>query len=494
MVLRINTNIAAVKTVRNLSETDRKLAESLERLSSGFRINRGADNPAGLVISEQMRGQIAGLNQAIANSELAATMVQTAEGALTEANNTLIQIRELALHAANEGATDEKAQEADQIEVAAGLESIARIASLTRFGTRPLLDGSSGISGEAQGEGLAFVAASQRTRSSSISGYPVVITEVPTHAFLKGETAVSAKNVKNLTVSLFEGGKSVQVVAMPEDSPGSFFGRLKAAVEQAGLALDVTEMPDGTLLVQHRAYGSKATFQASSSVAGVLSKEKGALQSATPGKDIQGTLGGEQARGEGNLLSGLAGNDNTEGLVVGYNGARRKVADETADGGSRWVNQPRTGPAGVVNVANNALDFQIGPNAGQRVTVALPSVSPQFLARQVETDSGFHSLAEINVSSGKKAQDSVKLVDAAIDELTIARGKLGAFAKNGLQSNINTLRVTVENLMAAESAIRDTDIALELTEYTKRRIMLEANAALLAQANQTPATVINLIR
>jgi flagellin len=226
----------------------------------------------------------------------------------------------------------------------------------------------------------------------------------------------------------------------------------------------------------------------------VLSKEKGALQSATPGKDIQGTLGGEQARGEGNLLSGLAGNDNTEGLVVGYNGARRKVADETADGGSRWVNQPRTGPAGVVNVANNALDFQIGPNAGQRVTVALPSVSPQFLARQVETDSGFHSLAEINVSSGKKAQDSVKLVDAAIDELTIARGKLGAFAKNGLQSNINTLRVTVENLMAAESAIRDTDLAQELTEYTKRRIMLEANTALLAQANQTPEAVIKLIR
>jgi len=170
------------------------------------------------------------------------------------------------------------------------------------------------------------------------------------------------------------------------------------------------------------------------------------------------------------------------------------VDDGTAEGGRRWERRPRTGQIGIVNVANSALDFQIGPNAGQRVTVALPSIAPQYLARHVDTDSGFRNLAEINVSSGKKAQDTVKLVDAAIDELTLERGHLGAFAKDGLQSNINTLRVTTENLLAAESAIRDTDMAKELTEYTKRRIMLEANTALLAQANQTPASVITLLR
>jgi len=494
MVLRINTNIAAVNTARNLSETDRKLAESLERLSSGFRINRGADDPAGLVISEQMRGQIAGLNQAIANSEQAATMVQTAEGALTEANNTLIRIRELALHAANEGATDVKAQEADQIEVAAGLESIARIASQTRFGTRPLLDGSSGISGEAQGDGLTYVSSSQRTRSSGISGYPVVITQAPTQASLRGSAALTDKNVKNLTVSLFEGGKSVQVVATREDSPGSFFGRLKASVEQNGLAVDVVLRPDGTLLVRHKTYGSKPTFQASSSVPGVLGAEEGGLQSATSGKDIQGTIGGERTTGEGEQLRGLVGNDNTEGLVVSYVGTRQQVADGSSEGGVRWERQIQAGTAGIVHVANNALAFQIGPNSGQRVTVALPAVSPRFLARRVDTESGFRNLEEINVGTAKKAQDAIKIVDAAIDELTLARGQLGAFAKSSLQSNINTLRVTAENLMAAESTIRDTDVAKEVAEYTKRRIMLEADSALLAQANHTPSTVINLIR
>jgi flagellin len=494
MALRINTNIGAATTVRQLNETDRKLAESLERLSTGFRINRGADNPAGLVISEQMRGQIAGVNQAIANSELASTMVQTAEGALTEANSILIRMRELALHAANEGATDVKAQEADQIEVTTGIEAMARIAALTRFGNRTLLDGSSGISGEAQGEGLTFISASPRTHTSNIAGYPVVVTQVPTHAFIEGDTAITERNVKNLSVSLFEGGKSVQVIATPEDSPGSFFGRLKSAVEQNGLALDVMMTPDGTLLVRHREYGSIGAFQVSSSVAGVLSSDRGALQSATPGQDIRGTIDGEQAQGKGDVLTGVPGNDNTEGLVVAYHGPRVSVPDSSQEGEARWERQPRTGQVGIVNVANSALDFQIGPNAGQRVTVALPTIAPQYLARQVETNSGFRNLSEIDVSNGKRAQDSVKLIDSAIDELTLERGKLGGFAKNGLQTNINTLRVTAENLMAAESTIRDTDIAQELTEFTKRKIMLEANAALLAQANQIPAQVITLLR
>jgi flagellin len=300
--------------------------------------------------------------------------------------------------------------------------------------------------------------------------------------------------VKNLTVSLFEGGKSVQVVATPEDSAESFFGRLKAAVEQNSLAVEVMRTPDGTLLIRHTVYGSKPTFQASSSIPGIVGSQQGGLQSAAPGKDIRGTIGGEQTAGEGEILRGLVGNDNTEGLVVSVAGSRHQVMDATAEGGMRWERQIRPGMAGIVNVANNALDFQIGPNAGQRVTVALPAVSPRFLARQVETESGFRNLAEINVSGAKKAQDSIKVVDAAIDELTIARGQLGAFAKSSLQSNINTLRVTAENLMAAESTIRDTDMAREVTEYTKRRILLEADAALLAQANHIPSTVINLIR
>src|SRR5690348_6812336 len=159
MTVRINNNIAALRTAHTMSEVDRKLAESLEKLSSGFRINRGADSPSGLVISEQMRGQISGINQAISNTELATAMLQTAEGSITEVNNILIRIRERALHAANEGGNDRQSVEADEIEVKAGIEAIGRIATSTSFGKRNLLDGSSGIIGEAQGQGLVFLSA-----------------------------------------------------------------------------------------------------------------------------------------------------------------------------------------------------------------------------------------------------------------------------------------------------------------------------------------------
>jgi len=142
MSLRINTNIAALNAHRNLVNSNNSLSKSMQRLSSGYRINQGADDPAGLVISEQFRAQIAGLNQAIENSEGSINMIQTAEGALTEINTLLTSMRELAIHAANEGFNDEDQLAADQAEITNALETIDRIAANTQFGTKKLLDGS----------------------------------------------------------------------------------------------------------------------------------------------------------------------------------------------------------------------------------------------------------------------------------------------------------------------------------------------------------------
>jgi flagellin len=142
MSLRINHNLAALNANRNLKLTTESLTKSMQKLSSGFRINAAADDPAGLVISEQFRSQIAGLNRAIQNSEGSITMIQTAEGALTEINNLLISMRELAIHAANEGFNDDDQLAADQAEIANALKTIDRIAANTQFGTKKILDGS----------------------------------------------------------------------------------------------------------------------------------------------------------------------------------------------------------------------------------------------------------------------------------------------------------------------------------------------------------------
>jgi flagellin len=144
MALRINHNIASLDAWRNLTNTTRKMSTTMEKLSSGYRINRAADDPAGLVISEQFRSQIAGLDRAVQNSEASSNMIQTAEGALNEINNLLVGMRELAIHAANEGVNDANQLAADQAEITNAISTIDRIAANTQFGTKKLLDGSSG--------------------------------------------------------------------------------------------------------------------------------------------------------------------------------------------------------------------------------------------------------------------------------------------------------------------------------------------------------------
>ncbi|MDW8105608.1 MAG: flagellin, partial [Armatimonadota bacterium] len=148
MSLRINTNTAAMNALRNLTNVSDNFARSIERLSSGLRINRGADDPAGLIISENLRAQMVGLAQATANAQDAANLVKTAEGALEEIHNLLRTMRQLAVHAANTGVNDLTAVQADQTQIRSALESLNRIAEQTQFGTKKLLDGTAGISAQ----------------------------------------------------------------------------------------------------------------------------------------------------------------------------------------------------------------------------------------------------------------------------------------------------------------------------------------------------------
>ena len=493
MTLRINTNIAALTSVRHLEDTDRKLAQSLQRLSSGFKINKGADNPAGLVISEQLRGQIVGINQAISNSEMATSIVQTGEAALSEVNNLLIRMRQLALQANNEGANDPTTLEATQLEIDSALRTINQVAQNTQFGNRKLLDGSGGVTGEALGDGLTFIHGDVNTRTSPVEGYVVEVDQIPTRSFLEGASGIDADELGGLQLTLFEGGRTIQVTARQTDTPASFFGRFRRASEEAGLELDLSMDDSNVITVVHRKFGSDNIFQASSSQDGILSDEAGELQAAVPGQDVAGTIHGEAALGSGQLLRGLPGNEHTQGLVVRYAGPKVIVDDEGPDGSPVFGREPDTGIAGVVNVSNNALQFQVGPNPGQQILVALPQINTGFLARDVENESDFHSLSDIQVNTQQGSRDSIRLVDSAINQLTLERGRLGALQKNGLESNIAVLRVTAENLMAAESVVRDSDLAQELAEFTKNKLLFETGLAAVAQANQLPSKVISLI-
>lgn len=200
MAFRINHNIASMNAYRNLSVNDRGLSLSLERLSSGLRINRSADDPAGLVVSENMRAQIAGLNQAIENSEMATSLVQTTEGALAEVNALLVSMRELAIHAANEGGNSAEDLAADQAEIDNAIDTVNRIASQTQFGTKKLLDGSAAISGQVTAGTVTYLGGTSATTAGT---YTVnVTTQAEQATVATGNSAAIAGITADETLTL----------------------------------------------------------------------------------------------------------------------------------------------------------------------------------------------------------------------------------------------------------------------------------------------------
>ncbi|MCL4104806.1 UNVERIFIED_CONTAM: hypothetical protein GTU68_034245 [Idotea baltica] len=294
MSFSITNNVASLNARNNLSRSNTALSKSVERLSSGLKINRGADGPASLVISEKQRAQISGLRQAIDNSDKAVSLVQTAEGALGEINSLLVKVRSLALDSANAGYNDDDALAANQAEIANALETIDRIANNTQFGQKKILDGSAGVTG-------------------------------------------------------------------------------------------------------------------------------------------------------------------------------------------------------TVNAVSNALVFQIGANQNQTASVALQAVDSSGLGVGVSGNQ-FSSLADIDVSTAGKAQDTLGVIDAAIDNITTMRGDLGAFQQNTLTSTANNLRTTLENTINAESIIRDTNFAEEISNFTNNQVLVQAGTSVLGNANQLSQGILSLLQ
>ena len=220
-----------------------------------------------------------------------------------------------------------------------------------------------------------------------------------------------------------------------------------------------------------------------SSTDGVLSSEGGRLEIATPGQDIVGTIGGEVAFGRGQLLTGGEGTP-VEGLQVRYQGTVLTDADASDS----------TESAGRVAVFQNSLVFQVGGNVGQTVAVSLKSTNTRTMGRGVINESGFRSRRDVDVLTPQKAQDTQRLVDQAVNEVTRTRAELGAFQKNTLESNLNQLRITAENLISAESTIRDVDFAAEIAEFTRNSILVESSTAMLAQAVKLPRSVLTLLQ
>ena len=472
MPLGMKNNIASINAINHLAKAQNELSDSLKRLSSGQRVNSGADDPSGLILSENLRAQVASAQQALQNSEFSLSLVQTAEGALVEVNNLLIEMRQLATTAANEGATDYNALLTLQFQIHKAIEGIDRVSRFTSFGNKTLLDGSHGTKGSGNEE-VVFIKASSKTLASPVSGYGVDITEFPLRATLTAD--LDDDDASGLQITLEEEDGAIIRVSNPDGATAvGFVKRLQKAVLDSNMNLNIHfDADDEELTIEHREYGLTKGFTVTGTKDDVI-VDNAFEPELLLGRDIEGTINDEPADGDGLILTGEYNNEKTSGLSVAFLG----------DG---------TGNAGSVTVAQNSLKFQAGVSADEKIVIALNSTHSTVLGRGVDNTSGFENLSQISLKSTQEAIDAIRLVDEALDQLLSMRSQLGSVQKYTLETNISVLRNTVENLTAAESNIRDTDMALELVNFTKNQIITEAAAAAVAQSNQTATRVLRLL-
>jgi len=468
MALTIANNITSLTAQHNLGRASAGVAKSVERLSSGLKVNRGADGPAALVISEKQRAQIAGLRAAIDNSEKAVSLVQTAEGALGEINSLLVKVRSLAIDSANSGVNDSDALAANQAEITNALDTINRIANNTQFGTKKLLDGSAGVNGSSSDAAVDFL---KGTADTTAGSYAVAVTtageratETSTTAQTQALATDEVLTVNGVSISLTAGLSQTQVV-----------NRINEFSSQTGVTADTSS---GSTRLYSQDFGSDASISVVSNVADdSTSSGFGTTLQTDDGVDIIGTIGGTSFTGSGNVLSADSGA--AKGLSV--------QIDPSSDAATTG-----TAATATISVTDNSLQFQIGPNQNQTASIAIDRINPVALGFGV-TGNQFNNLNEIDVTSASKANDTLGVIDAAIDDVTNLRGSLGAFQANTLESTANNLRATLENTVNAESVIRDTDFAQEISDFTKNQVLVQAGTSALGNANQIPQLVLSLL-
>lgn len=476
MALSVTNNVSSLIGQNNLTRTSSMLSKSLERLSSGLKINRGADGPAALVISEEQRAQITGLNKAIENTSKAVSMVQTAEGALNEINGLLLKARGLALDSANAGVNDANAQAANQSEIGNLLETIDRIANNTQFGTKRVLNGAAQENALAATDTGVSVTGSLTT-TPTINAYTYSVTTAAQKAVTTGAAGFTGTGA---TVGTGNGGSftvnGVAITLADNDTVATAVTKINNVLSTNGVNVRAASNA-GQLEFTATNFTTDITV-----AAGTITLADIGLAAGTD-THTNGVLSFIDSTG---ATVNVTGTGNSFALTGELTGANVTLAADAANPTSSVA------PTNAVFDVGQQLIFQIGPNANQTASLSIASVKTDGLG--VGAAAGVASLSDINVTTASGAQSAIAVIDQAISEVTTKRGSLGAFQSNTLESTANNLRATLENTVAAESTIRDTDFASEVANLTKSQTLMQTGIAVLANANQTPQLVLSLLK
>jgi len=499
--MRINHNIAALNTHRQLGANNTQASKNLEKLSSGLKINRAGDDAAGLAISEKMRGQIRGLDMASKNAQDGISMIQTSEGALNETHSILQRMRELAVQAGNDTNADSDRTEI-QKELNQLTSEINRISNTTEFNTKKLLNGGvEEISVKTNTLGRAAEAAVVGTASETTFDFSDLGT------LSDGDTvSIGGKNYTFDTagggVTNFKDADELATLISADAGYNATNAAGTITLTQKTPAFDKTgpAVKDGS-------GASVATTVVTEGVSGkaAVTEVLGSYEFALDIKDLK--EGQKVKVGTAELTFGTDFKNLTE-LATAVTAAGEFTAS-AANGKVTLTQVAGNGSATVpsVGVVNTDGGFkatlQIGANKNQTMQLDINSMSAKALKLTsdevkvgLEVTNGTNNNvtgSALDVSNHEGAANAVKVINNAIETVSAERSKLGAF-QNRLEHTINNLGTSSENLTAAESRIRDVDMAKEMMEFTKNNILTQAAQAMLAQANQQPQGVLQLLR
>ncbi len=481
MSLRINTNVPALTAIRQLANTEASLANTTTRLSTGLRINSAADDPAGMIVSESMRSQIKGLQQAIRNSQDAVNMTKTAEGALDEVSRLLLSMRAIAVASANTAVVDNNQLQANQNQIRSIISSLDRIAEQTTWGSKKLLNGASGavtnLTNLAKVSNAYF---GSEFGNATIRSGDVSMTRV--QAATKTTVNLGAiSEATNVTAGTFA-INGVTITVSPGDRPSTVISKINAV----SYLTNVTANHNATnnIVLTATKFGSNFPIQYAESTS-ILNGGAGANPAVGTDAIFDVTAPVQTATGPTTAVERFTGGQGpgVDGLtLVSPSGNTMAI---TPDG-----NNQATLP-NFASITVGSVRFQIGANANQFASFALPSVYSRDLGMISDPTK---NISTIDVTSESGATEAMTIIDQAIKQLATIRGKLGSFQQNFLDSNIRSLGITQENLVASESSIRDADMAVEMTEYTKLQILKQSGISVLAQASQSPRSVLSLLQ
>ena len=491
--MRIQHNIAALNSYRNLTGNNNAVAKNLEKLSSGYRINRAGDDAAGLAISEKMRAQITGLNTAQKNAQDGVSLVQTAEGALTEVHSMLNRMVELADQSAN-GTYDNPVDRANlQKEIASLKDEIDRIADSTNFNGINLLDGS-------------LSTTKLDLAAGTLGGQATTVKEIPATGTTSGIAGhdKAAMGEHTLTVEYADENGTLHKVDVKykidtADDKGKAIDAILKAVSQNDTLSSVFNITKDTDSVN---FESKVTGSKGAKVVNVSTTDTTSKMDAD--KAIDGENAKVQTQGAGAKIGAgdtITLNGKTYEFVKDASteptkkGATAVVVG--ADNNATLGNLNKALESAGIKAEYNANDIVFSATKnGAGLTLQIGDTSADFNQMTVsvgDMHTAALGIADIDISTQAGAKAAVDKIKSAINSVSSTRGDLGAI-QNRLEHTINNLSVTAENMTAAESRIRDVDMANEMMAYTKNNILVQSSQAMLAQANQLPQGVLQLLQ